>query len=160
MDVPPPKALPNFPEGGLLPYCIVADEVFPLRLEIMRPYPRLRRNTRLPHDEQIFNYRLSRACHIVENAFGILVQRWRIFSRKIALLPDNVKACCILHNYLSESIEIPTIFNQLNPEHDPYLSEDGAILDVREHGFHHPQEARAMRDFYKVYFNHPEGAVT
>ena len=61
LDVPPPKALPNFPERGLLPYCIVADEAFPLRLDIMRPYPRLRRNTRLPHDEQIFSYRLSRA---------------------------------------------------------------------------------------------------
>ena len=100
----------------------------------------------------------------MENAFGILAQRWRIFNRKIALHPDNVdkvvKACCILHNYLSESKDIPTIFNQLNPEHDPYLTEDGAILDVRGHGFHHPQEARAMRDIYKVYFNHPEGAVT
>ena len=115
LDVPPPKALPNFPEGGLLPYCIVADEAFPLRLDIMRPYPRLRRNTILPHDEQIFNYRLSRACRIVENAFGILAQRWRIFNRKIALHPDNVdkvvKACCILHNYLSENNDIPTIFN-------------------------------------------------
>ena len=30
LDIPPLKSLPNFPEGGPLPHCIVADEAFPL----------------------------------------------------------------------------------------------------------------------------------
>ena len=29
LGIPPPKILPNFPEGGTVPYCIVADEAFP-----------------------------------------------------------------------------------------------------------------------------------
>ena len=47
LNVPGPAALPNFPEGGLLPHCIVADEAFPLRMDLMRPYPRVNRNHRL-----------------------------------------------------------------------------------------------------------------
>ena len=35
LDIPPPKPPPNFPEGGLLPHCIVADEAFPLRCDLM-----------------------------------------------------------------------------------------------------------------------------
>ena len=40
LDFPGPKELPKYPGGGVLPHCIVADEAFPLRHDIMRPYPR------------------------------------------------------------------------------------------------------------------------
>ena len=36
LDIPPPKPLPNFAEGWLLPHCIVADEAFPLRCDLMQ----------------------------------------------------------------------------------------------------------------------------
>ena len=71
LDVPPPTSLPNYPASGPVPYCIVADEAFPLTPTIMRPFPRTGRQ-KLQDDERIFNYRLSRARRIVENAFGIL----------------------------------------------------------------------------------------
>ena len=88
LDVPPPKALPNFPNQGTLPHCIVGDEAFPLRMDLMRPYPRSNRAA-LPQDELVFNYRLSRARRIVENAFGILAQRFRIFNRRMQLSEHN-----------------------------------------------------------------------
>ena len=72
LDIPEPKELPNYPEGGLLPYCWVGDEAFPCRMHLMWPYPRGTRGVRLPLSQKIFNYRLSRACRIVETAFGIL----------------------------------------------------------------------------------------
>ena len=122
LDIPPPKTLPNFPEEGLLPHCIVADEVFPLRCDLMQPFPHAQR-FRIPQDEQIFNYRLSRARHIVENAFGMLVQRFCVFNRRIGLNADNttsiVKACCVLHNFLTESKDLATIHNKLNPDGTP-----------------------------------------
>ena len=109
LNIPEPKQLPNAPHVGLIPHCIVGDEAFPLRIDLMRPYPRSSRNENLPQDKAIFNYRLSRARRIVENAFGILVQRWRLFNRRIQLDEENVvhviKACCVLHNFLRETTE-------------------------------------------------------
>ena len=165
LNVPPHKHLPHFPEGGPLPHCFVADEAFPLRVDLMRPYPRGRNNNRLRKEQQIFNYRLSRARRIVENAFGILAQRWRLFNRRIGLNAKNteviVKACIVLHNYLTEKKEIAAIYNRLNPDGDPYLQEDGAILDLPNlHGYHSPQHVRATRDVYTQYFMRPEGSLT
>ena len=33
--IPGPKRLLGYPEGGALPHCIVADEAFPLRMDVM-----------------------------------------------------------------------------------------------------------------------------
>jgi len=98
LNMPGPETLPA---GTVpVPYVIVADDAFPLKPNIMKPYSR--RN--LSHDERIFNYRLSRARRIVENAFGILANRFRVFMKPIALSPENVEyvvlAACSLHNYL------------------------------------------------------------
>ena len=165
LDLPGPKELPNYPQGGVLPHCIVADEAFPLRPDIIRPYPRANRQMKLTREEQIFNYRLSRARRIVENGFGILVQRFRVFNRKLQLMPQNadkvVKACCMLHNYLTEEQDYHTMCNRLNPDQDPFLHEDGAILDLDNlNGYRSAAAARALRNIFRDYFARPEGAVT
>ncbi|XP_011337184.2 protein ANTAGONIST OF LIKE HETEROCHROMATIN PROTEIN 1-like isoform X2 [Ooceraea biroi] len=83
-----------------MPYYFVADEAFPLSKQIMRPYP----GQCLNEKKSIFNYWLSRARRIIENTFGILVSRWRIFRRSICLKPDHVDAIIMaainLHNFL------------------------------------------------------------
>ena len=36
----PRKPLSGFPQAGLLPYCFVGDEAFPLSVDLMKPYPK------------------------------------------------------------------------------------------------------------------------
>lgn len=84
------------PDGG----CVVGDDAFPLKTYLLKPFSKVT----LSKEQKVFNYRLSRARRIVENAFGILVSRFRIFEKPIPCLPETVdkiiKAFCALHNYL------------------------------------------------------------
>lgn len=97
LELPQPSALPN---GDVLPYFIVGDAAFPLKSNLMRPYPG--RNLEILQEN--FNYRLSRARRTIENAFGVLVARWRILLSPLQLQPDAaeniVKASVVLHNFV------------------------------------------------------------
>ena len=120
LHIPAPKALPGYPQGGALPHCIVADEAFPLRMDLLRPFPRVQGEVRLPYAKTIFNYRLSRARRIVENAFGILVQRFRVYDRRLYMDDHHVikivNATCVLHNYLSTAnMDVANVMARLNP---------------------------------------------
>ncbi|XP_057299342.1 uncharacterized protein LOC130629968 [Hydractinia symbiolongicarpus] len=98
VNIPPQRLVGN--GEYLLPHFIVADDAFPLKKYIMKPYA----FRGLSREKRIFNYRLSRARRIVENAFGILANRFRVVLSPMLLPPENVKkvtlACCALHNFL------------------------------------------------------------
>lgn len=87
-----------------LPYSIIGDEAFPLKTFLMRPFPGRGGNVSLNYKTQIYNYRLSRARRTIENAFGILVSRWRLFLRPVVADINHteayIKAAFVLHNYL------------------------------------------------------------
>lgn len=87
----------NFLNNGIF----VADDAFPLRTYILKPYGR---SINLSRKQKIFNYRLSRARRIVENGFAILTSRFRVFETPIAVSIDKVdiiiKSTCALHNWL------------------------------------------------------------
>ena len=67
---------------------------------MMRPYP----GRNLTQRQSVYNYRLSRACRVIKNSFGILASRWRICQRPIIAEPNHVviftKAAVALHNFL------------------------------------------------------------
>ncbi|XP_065226746.1 uncharacterized protein LOC135849995 [Planococcus citri] len=94
-----PLTLPN--TNVAIPAYFVADEAFPLSTRIMRPYP----GENLDKGEQIFNYRLSRVMSLIENTFGILAMRWKIFRTPITVkdvegIDHIVQSILCLHNYL------------------------------------------------------------
>ena len=72
---------------------------------MMRPYP----GKFLPENQQIYNYRLSRARRVVENAFGIAASRFRILRGEIIAKPVKVEritmAVVALHIFLIMSEE-------------------------------------------------------
>lgn len=98
LPLPDDKDLPN--TNIKFPYYCVGDAAFPLKRNIMRPFP----GRLLSQTKRIFNYRLSRARRIIENSFGILVARWRILKTSMHCLPHNAEkitlACIALHNFL------------------------------------------------------------
>lgn len=97
LGLPQPDALAN---GDVIPYFIVGDAAFPLKENLMRPYP----GRNLEPRKENFNFRLSRARRTIENAFGILVARWRILLAPLHLRPkaaeNIVKSTVVLHNFV------------------------------------------------------------
>ena len=83
-----------------VPHILLGDEAFPLRCDLMRQFAR----NALTNERCIFNYGLSRARRVVENAFGILANWWRLYHHHIFLNPDIVttvvEATVVLHNVL------------------------------------------------------------
>ncbi|XP_069684976.1 uncharacterized protein [Periplaneta americana] len=96
----PPKPLPG--TNTSVPHVLIGDEGFGLHTFLMRPFPK----SAILNDprKKQFNQRLSRARRVVENAFGILTQKWRIFFRPIETNVETavliVQAACCLHNYI------------------------------------------------------------
>ena len=92
------------------PYVIVADDAFLLKQYILKPYSQ----TGLTRKRRIFNYRLSRAHCVVENALGILANQFRVFMTPITLVPETVEtitmACCTLHNFLRSRPEACSVY--------------------------------------------------
>lgn len=97
LNLPDPDDVHNV---GIIPYFIVGDAAFPLKQNLMRPYP----GRNLEAIQENFNYRLSRARRTIENAFGILAARWRILLAPLHLQPtaaeNIVKASVVLHNFV------------------------------------------------------------
>ena len=86
---------------------------------------------------------------MVENAFGILAQRWHCFNRRLQLKTETVikivRATCVLHNYLQEPTDatITDKYERLNPDRLDYLGPDGAIVDLQAlNGYRSAREAQ------------------
>lgn len=84
LNVPPPAPLPNSKHHDAIHVCW--RWCLPLCLDLQKPYS----HRELDHDQKVYNYRLSRARRVVENAFGILANRLRLFRTTICLDPEKV----------------------------------------------------------------------
>lgn len=139
----------------LCPYMIVGDDAFPLKTYLMKPYSR----RGMVHKEIIFNYRLSRCRRVVENAFGQLANRFRIFRTPIILLPQTAKkvvlACCALHNYLKITDRTDTV-NAIDTDTGLNSSLQtntiSAITPLHVTHGRHSKDAKDLRDKLADYF--------
>lgn len=164
--IPPATQLPGDRNGQPCDYFFVGDDAFALRHYMMKPYPQ----RFLQKEERVFNYRLSRARRTVENAFGILANRFRVFHTSMCLRPDNgeavVMGACVLHNMLRtrklSSVDVldredPCTHNLIEGtwRQDPAMGTPMPSV----HGRTNSTVAKNQRNLLKDYLSSPIGSV-
>ena len=163
----------GFPEQGPMPnddqdmpYFLLGDDAFGLRTYLMKPYS-LRGMTK---EQAITNYRISRGRRVVENAFGILAQRWQILLSTMMQGPDIVReiteTCICLHNLMRERFAMLQN-GQVDAEDDQHNIIPGqwrATANMHEvDNVVGPNRdtiaAKKQREYLKLYYNSPAGSV-
>ena len=164
LGIPDPDPLPG--DDVDTPYYFVGDDAFGMRTWLMKPFSRCG----MDHDERVFNYRLSRAHRVVENAFGILANRFRCLLTTIAInvdsLPVLVRTCVVLHNFLrTRNPACDADVEDREDEHHNLIPgawrNDACLLDLnrRQGGNRDTREAKRQRLYLKHYVNSPRGSV-
>jgi len=158
-----PMPLPGLTEN--LPYYFLGDGAFPLRTWMMKPYSRMG----LGYDKRIFNYRLSRARRVVENAFGILANIFQyLLHATVYKKTENVKsldlACVMLHNLLRICYPgVPANADQEDQNHaivPGVWREEGRLVDAGGHaGRNVDHNKTQQRKYLEEYFVSKAGLV-
>ncbi len=163
--LPDPDPLPQ--RDGDIPYFIIGDDAFAIKTWMMKPYG----SRHLKHEERIFNYRLSRARRVVENAFGILVNRFRVFLQPMAQAPEHcvaiIGACVCLHNYMRQNFpemqndDLDGDENTIHPPVRGAWRDHANLHDARRLGgaLRATKAGGALREELKDYYNSAEGRV-
>ncbi|XP_068083928.1 putative nuclease HARBI1 [Anabrus simplex] len=142
----------NVPKPAIcedLPFVFIGDEAFSLRENFMKPFSQ----KNLTEDRRVYNYFLSRARRVVENAFGILSARFRIFHTAISLKPDNidavVMACCVLHTFLRRKCASYITAADLEGS----TTEDNPLVGLRiGHNRNCSLDPKSVREMFVSYF--------
>lgn len=146
--LPPTTTLPHLDIET--PMVFVADEAYPLTTYLMKPFS----SRGFSASERIYNYRLSRARRVVENAFGILVNRFRILRGNMQLQPNQVNdvvlACCVLHNFMRKQSSSLTQNSTSADQQEPDRME--IVQHVpRKAGANYNSSAKKIRDKLATY---------
>ena len=137
---------------------------------MMRPFP----GKLLLQQKRIFDFRLSRAWRIVENAFGIPAACFWVFCRPLMVSIENtetvVKGAVVLYNFLCQ--ETATQYLTLKSvNHEDYRghvspgewcqnANDGQQLQsLARSGCKSCAQAVQMRDLFAQYFSSEVGKV-
>jgi len=154
MNVPDDKNLPG--QNEPCPHVLVGDEAFALKPYRMRPFPY--KQSRTDRSKENFNTRLCRARRVVENAFGILAQKWRIFLRPIETKVEKtiliVKTACILHNFLRTGRNDQEDFDLHATEFEENIGR--AFNNIQRNPRRATNIAFATREKFVNYFNYPQ----
>lgn len=102
LNLPTPCQLPGF--NAEVPYVFLGDEAFSLSTYVVKPF---RGDDEIEESKRIFNQILSRSRSVVENTFGALTSRFRVFKKPIIIDADKATlvtmTCVLLHNFLMRS---------------------------------------------------------
>lgn len=148
-------------EENMIPYVFVSDDAFPLHRRIMKPY-KPTKSKPLNENQQIFNYRLSRARRCIENAFGIMCSKYYCLSKTMFCGPDRaklvIKTCAYLHNFLLRTRKAKyhcSNFRNNVPSGSLFHSNISSALQGRE-----DDSGKIVRHNIKTFFISDEGSVS
>lgn len=156
--IPVGSQLPHDISGNEFPYYFVADNAFPQKRNIMRPYPERNIN----NTKRIYNYRLSRGRKSIECVFGMITQKFQVLMTPIRCknydtVTSIVKCICILHNFIRKRDGIPYACNSTT-DNDKLMNIGNAPaaehLDIRPTASPHQ-----LRDYLANYFLKPQAAL-
>ena len=162
IGIPDAEPLPH--DDVDTPFYLVADDAFAMRTWVMKPFGR----RGLDHDELVFNYRLSRARRVVENAFGLLASRFRCLLSTLQVHIDTVnlivRTCVVLHNFLRERLADAHVLDQEDANHSVVhcaWRDNANLLDLQQTqgGNRDTADAKLQRIYLKHYFVSPAGSV-
>ena len=157
-----------------VPFVFVADDAFPMRTNLVKPYSAFH----LDLEKLIINYRMSRARRIIENIFGILAARFRIFRLPILALVETVESvtkCCVaLRNYLmagrltdegnaycsNNIVDQEVRSKRKKGEWRLVIENDCGLVSIHRVGSNnYSKDAKIVGDNFCEYFNSNEGHV-
>lgn len=128
LNIPAPCPL-QVPYELEVPYMLLGDKAFSLNEYTMKPFEGTPEKGSI---ERIFNYRLSRARRVVENAFGIVSSVFRILRKPLLLQPEKASKVVLttiyLHNFLRKRL---SSCNTYSPPGTFDTEKDGHILPGR-----------------------------
>ena len=161
-----PQADPLPHDDTNMPYFFLGDDAFGLRTYMMKPYSQ----RKMTNEQRIYNYRISRGRRVVENAFGILAQRWQVLLTTMQHDPDTIRliveACVCLHNLMR--IRYPNLqdaavdVEDANHNVSPGSWRAGASMhevDTVRGPNRDSTAAKKQREYLKLYFNSNVGSV-
>ncbi|KAL1448135.1 hypothetical protein MTO96_044146 [Rhipicephalus appendiculatus] len=139
--------------GTAVPPLILCDQAFPLTGNLLKPFSH---RAQLSNEQRLFNYNLSKARRIVENAFGRLKARFRFIMKRMECEIDNcrlaIRACCVLNNvceHFGDTVlqhwlaEVQNNDKELQQPDHSTDAEEGTGCDVREALVRHFQRSSA-----------------
>nr|CAI5828899.1 unnamed protein product [Callosobruchus analis] len=142
--------IPAVNERNNLPYVFIGDEAFALRKDFLKPYNERELNPARSN----YNKRLSRARRIIENVFGILANRFRIYHTEIGISVESIEtvvmATCVLHNYLRK--KNPNRYIEISADEEDKARD---VLPSLQRGFgsrRFPEDAKQVRELFLQYF--------
>ena len=126
-------------------------------MNLMKPYSK----SQLTDEKRVFNYRLSRARRVSDNAFGILAARFRVLCTMMCLDPKKARnvvlSCCTLHiMQLSKSSQSYCPAGSIDYEDETgkvipgswrrHIGNTGNFISLTKCRERHPKNADDMRD--------------
>ena len=164
LDIPEPAPIVEGERN--IPYFIIGDDAFALRTFLMKPHSK----RIFTKKERIFNYRICRARRIVENAFGILANRFGCLLTTMRQTPYTVTsiviACCCLHNLMRKDNQNPTAVSvdDEDAHHNVIPGSwraDARLIDGERDNARNTgtKQGKEVRDYLTQYYSSPAGSV-